>query len=113
MAEENEGKDGVIVRAHRAENGRFLPGNPGGPGRTRREASKAVIDAIINNVDPLHVADTINRLLFMDSWRANYAGAKLYLDHIAGLPVARKEEVEEIYITLLEKLREQRRLKSE
>lgn len=115
MSDETTEETGLIVPAVRSKQGRWLPGvsgNPSGASKTRAQAGKAVIDAIANGVDPTHVADTINRLLFADSYRANYLGAKLYLDQIAGLPVQRKEEAEEVYVTLLERLRESARLRA-
>lgn len=116
MAEETSGENGVIVRAGRDKAGRFLPGasgNPEGGRRNRREAHRQVLDDIAANVDPTLISDTILYLLYHPSWRAKEAGAKLYLDNMVGLPTQRQPEAEEVYVKLLDSLRETIRLRAQ
>lgn len=111
MDDKQEGKDGVIVPIKRLENGQFAPGGPGGPGRKRKDAEREVIDAIANAIHPQEIADAILFLVYHPSWRAKEAGVKLYVANMVGTPAQRKPESDEVYVTLLEKLRENARLR--
>lgn len=116
MANETGEEKGVIVRAGRDKAGRFLPGasgNPEGGRRNRKEATRQVLDDIAANVDPTLISDTILFLLYHPSWRAKEAGAKLYLDNMVGLPTQRQPEAEEVYVKLLDNLRQTIRLKAQ
>lgn len=111
MDDNSEAQNGVIVPIKRADNGRFVAGGPGGPGRKRKDAEREVIDAIASAINPQDIADAILFLIYHPSWRAKEAGVKLYTNNMVGTPVQRKPETDEVYVTLLEKLRENARLR--
>lgn len=105
----NTGKDGVIASAYsvRDSAGRFLPGNPGGPGRGSKQYETAVIEAIRHRIHPEAIAEGIDWLVNnRDSWRSVNAGIELYMKYMLGPAPARSPERENVIDVILAKMRE-------
>ncbi len=71
---------------------RFQPGNPGGPGRPKKETERAYLDAVLRALPPEQVVDVLHGLLTdAKSWRARFSAVELILAYGLGKPVQRTE----------------------
>ena len=104
----NGQEHGVSAPVYSVRNaaGRFLPGNPGGPGRGTKQRETAIINALNAVVQPELVADVVLGLLtHPNSWRANAAGAEWYGKYMLGPAPQRTAEQENVLDAILIKLR--------
>lgn len=102
------GKDGVIAPISRdAQTGRWLPGNPGGPGRGTKRRENAIADALSAAIQPETVADVVYGLItHPNSWRANAAGLEWYGKYMLGPAPARTPEKENVIDVILARMRD-------
>lgn len=90
-----------------SKTGRFLPGNPGGPGRPAKARENAALDLMRQTVSPAKVVQTIVDLIeHQSSWRAREAGVRLYLAYMVGMPVQRSITASTKLETILSRLGE-------
>ncbi|HET6249488.1 MAG TPA: hypothetical protein VFE47_17495 [Tepidisphaeraceae bacterium] len=104
MSENPPTSNGANGDGERGANGRFLPGNKGGPGnpaaRYAREVRERLNDALFKTCSPDRLLALIDALL-RKAEAGDVAAARLLLERIAGPPVAvdlqeRLESVEEL-----------------
>lgn len=88
---ENGGDTGVLAPVYTdSKTGRFLAGNPGGPGRPPKARESAVLDLMRTSIEPAKIVQTIMELVEdSGSWRARAKGVELYLNYVIGMPVQR------------------------
>lgn len=91
------------MTAERDERGRFLPGNPGGPGNPHARQVAQLRAALLEAVTPEDVREIIG--VVVEAARGgDLAAAKLLFDRLLGPPVeadliARIEELEDLLTT--------------
>jgi hypothetical protein len=82
--------------ADRDESGRFLPGNPGGPGRPPKARNLAYVDAVIRALPPEQLgallAEMVEFAETTQSWRGKLAAVRLALEYAVGKPTQRVEQ---------------------
>ena len=74
----------------RNDNGQFVPGHNGGPGRPKKAQEMAMLDAIKADWPPERVAEALNQAMQMAletrSWRGILSTAELVLSYGIGKP---------------------------
>ena len=87
-----------VQSAGRDPNGRFTTGNPGGPGRPRREQEQAILEAITNAIPPVQIGEALRTALDIAietrSARGIVAVLELQAAYGIGRPTIRVEKPE-------------------
>jgi hypothetical protein len=83
-------KGGTEVRDDR---GRFVPGNPGGPGAPLGRLATALRRAALEAVTPAHVAAVV-KVITKEALRGNTQAARLLFERLLGRP--REEPAEQV-----------------
>jgi len=87
-----------ISTGRNATNGRFVAGNPGGPGRAKRETEVAILDALREAFSPVEIAQGLRRAFDLaekqGSARGMVAALMPILEYGLGKPTIRVERIE-------------------
>ena len=75
----------------RTERGRFAAGNPGGPGRPRKETEQGYADAMRDAITPADLCDVLKSMV-RRAKGGDVAATKLVLNYTVGLPTQRIEQ---------------------
>jgi len=73
----------------RDPSGRFLVGNPGGPGRPKKETERMILDAITNALSPQEIENAIREGLRLAIEQKSTRGIVAILELAAGYSIGR------------------------